>query len=81
VRFPRRAAVRLPRPAVPGAGSNAAAFDNGKIRCASSRAAVRGVSKGPELKEQLRKRGLSRTGKKAELAARLLARWERACCF
>jgi hypothetical protein len=36
---------------------------------------------GPELREQLRKRGLPRTGKKAELEEGLLAGWARACCF
>jgi hypothetical protein len=35
----------------------------------------------PGLKAQLRKRGLLVSGKKRELVARLVAGWERACCF
>jgi hypothetical protein len=37
--------------------------------------------KAPELKEQLRKRGLPVSGKKEGLVVRLLAGWDRACCF
>jgi hypothetical protein len=37
--------------------------------------------KKPELAEQLRKRGLKVTGSKAQLEERLLAGWDRACCF
>jgi hypothetical protein len=37
--------------------------------------------KASELKEQLRKRGLTVSGKKEELVARLLAGWGRACSF